>query len=772
MLLVFPFGACGGGGDDSGTPRAENEAVCGDGIVDTSEACDDNNKISGDGCSSTCIQENSCDTALDYYLVAESAGEDAAQINADLKERSNDLEGCGGTGREVVYSYTAPSKGILFLHLVAADPLMLSVQSACSNAAQSYACVDAGDTSEITVAADQTITLVVDSPPSVTGTGAFTLNATFLPLLVNGASCDLEGDRNRCDTNLRCAQNPNEQPKCTSNSAPSLTTATVFRTGREGNDLYISVSGADAEGDVTSIVMQGMEANGTEKNNGTFSLRETMVQAGPFTKTFVGYNYFKSFPNVTKFNVAVKDSGGLSSETLSNQSAVYSLHISRNNSCDPFELINVCDTGLRCTGQSPVCVDGHAPILSEVGFFDADSTRGKRIVVRGADTDRDVVSARIDFIGATVNGGAFVNVPVQHAANTTELLFQVNASSLVDVTGVSVRLKDATGVMSNLLTRNLMNFPEPLNSGASCDVGRRFNVCGSNLTCISDHCASGSAPTITKAAYLRQPEGDFVLLEGHDTEKDIATVKFEFFDGASGILDSPNGNKVGDPGYLVYSVAGREEGDGNFFIPFNVSALSFAATKIVITLTDTSGLNVARTVTLAPLEIVETGDACSDHGFDQCEAGTRCSSAHVCVPVDDLRKAACGSAITDLSEPLGTQGPSLWDPPASCTGARLIGGAPEVVATFTLGTARNVTISTDNDGTTFDTILYVLRLDANACNGELLPAAVACNDDVTPRRNFTSRLELNALAAGTYLVVVDAYDELGGNVKLTIDGIP
>lgn len=789
---------CDGSTDDSvagtgGTP-------CGDGILEAPEACDDGNTVNGDGCSKQCVIENSCDIAEPFDLHATDGTGLSQIVTADLSHRpSMTQESCGGAGREYIFAYTAESAGVLSLHLTSDDPLILAARSICGDSSFEQLCVATGSTTELRVAAEQVTYLIVDAPAGTTGAAPFTLSATLLPIITAGGRCDGNQLLNVCDTGFRCEQNVSS-PTCVANTAPVLQSATALRTGRKSKDLYIAVAGTDAEGDVTSIVLQGLDDNGVPVSAATtYSLREDAFSAGPFTGTFAAYGYFTQYPTATSFVITLKDSGALLSAPLTQTRADAPIR-DAGASCDKNELVNLCatgaTTGYRCpsTMDNPTCVAGASPVLTadRVAYFVADAYGNQRLVITGSDDDSDLEAATLEFLddsdqpvavhfsnGTTTSS---LDVAINNAPNTPELAFQVNASMLpITVTKVAITLKDHTRRESERRIAVRGTYPEK-STGATCDTTRRFDHCAPGLACTGTPtatCSAGAAPTITRAAYLHVPEGDFVLIEGNDADRDLATVQLNFFNsrGDAVTVFDANGDGAADQNYFIQSVAGLEESNGDFFLPLDVSRLSDLAPKIGVTLTDFGGLTVSPgdPLSLSVQDTKATGEACSLHGFDQCESGTRCSANELCTGISSLREAACTAADPALltATPTwtsSTNSPSLWDPPAGCA-ADDPHGAPEGVGRFVITSPTNtVVISTNHAGTTFDTILYVVAAPP-ACNSDTEdPVLLNCNDDTNANlHNYTSEKTLTNLPVGTYLVIVDSYDAVGGTFELSVD---
>jgi hypothetical protein len=85
---------------------------------------------------------------------------------------------------------------------------------------------------------------------------------------------------------------------------------------------------------------------------------------------------------------------------------------------------------------------------------------------------------------------------------------------------------------------------------------------------------------------------------------------------------------------------------------------------------------------------------------------------------------------------------------------------PEIVLMYRLFTAQTVTFSLDQDGTNFDTVLYVRKNDC-------LSGLEFCNDDAGI---FTTASEITAnLTPGDYFIIIDGFNGTSGDFELLID---
>ena len=169
---------------------------------------------------------------------------------------------------------------------------------------------------------------------------------------------------------------------------------------------------------------------------------------------------------------------------------------------------------------------------------------------------------------------------------------------------------------------------------------------------------------------------------------------------------------------------------------------------------------------LAPLAVRGSGEACDLQGFDVCTDGLACNddstASSRCEDLDAARARRCATApvIEVGARTRGTtKGASLWDPPDGCA-SEARRGRPEAVLRLRLPSpVSSLAIATLADGTTFDSVVTVL----DGCGARA--TALACNDDDPPP---VSRVRIDHLPAGDYIVVVDSLDRSGGAFELTV----
>lgn len=364
---------------------------------------------------------------------------------------------------------------------------------------------------------------------------------------------------------------------------------------------------------------------------------------------------------------------------------------------------------------------------------------------------------------------AFPNLALEHA----------------NVARVAARMRDASGNVGAVVEVALQ--PQPVvGLNGSCDATYVQNRCDVDLGCKGSPttCRAPEAPQVTRAAYLRDPEGPRVLVQGADLDDDMGRVRLDYADanGNPVMLDTDN-DGVPDTSTMETTLLSSPS-PGTWLLKQQAAAgFDTLVQRITATPADSGDrVGAPMTMVLSDAPVRSAGQTCSDVGFDVCTAGYACMKASTtatsttCVSLSSARSqqctAAAGStvmlsatrtALTGLAD-----GASLWDPPAGCANGDPK-GRPEAVAmlrvpTPPVGKTWQVGITTQLPGTTFDTVVYVYKGSASATAAT---SALACNDD-GPGGGAGSSITLSGQAAGDYYIVVDSWGAEGGAFELQV----
>jgi len=346
---------------------------------------------------------------------------------------------------------------------------------------------------------------------------------------------------------------------------------------------------------------------------------------------------------------------------------------------------------------------------------------------------------------------------------------------------VRVVLVDALGARSAPIDATVSDQPV-LALDALCDSASVENRCEDGLGCrgaVPAVCTAGVAPSIVRTVYLTHPAGAQVLVEGADADDDVSQIDIAFFDG-TGTPIPLDLDADGTPEATSFAADARDTSSGGtFFYRFAASAYFAGAVPRVSVIARDRGSRASEPVfaDLTAPTARSVGQACDARGFDSCGVSV-CSPGVVgatnrCVEVGAARRTACTDALTvDVTSGAGSvrgelHEPSLWDAPAGCSSGDPT-ARPEAAVRFVLAApASRVVLSTNNAYTNFDSTLYAIA----GCAGA--PIVAWCADDrPTEERSWLATLELRALPAGEYFVVVDAFAAAPGRFQLDVTVTP
>lgn len=275
------------------------------------------------------------------------------------------------------------------------------------------------------------------------------------------------------------------------------------------------------------------------------------------------------------------------------------------------------------------------------------------------------------------------------------------------------------------------------------------------------------APTLSDVGYYNDSDlGQRILIRGKDLNGDVASYKIRLF--KSGVATTYDVGSEEQPN-VVSEVSGSitpNPLEATFLVTID-SSLDFtqAVDSLRITVTDQGGRTSAeKTANLTTTPVVTAGGTC-DPVFKRCATGSVCakssasSANYTCIATNTARTQACNAAIV-LQPPAisSVRGQlrlySLWDIPPSC-GTDSTAEVDSVVKLKLASAASKVTLTTENDFTNFDTVLYYLDKGCGNQPSTCAEGTCMCSDDIPEPRSSKSRLELTNLAAGDHFIVVD-----------------
>ncbi len=222
------------------------------------------------------------------------------------------------------------------------------------------------------------------------------------------------------------------------NTTPALDVFNAHVTGRDGDDITLSASGTDAEGDVLflaahftndagdSVDVFDTHWNGIADQPEDRLLFDASLLGHPrFSGTVTLSGFASRFQDATKVTMHLEDSAGNVSEDQT-VSIGQQVEKTLSESCDPDIITSRCERGLSCTGTKPTCHSGQAPALVNALYMRASD--GPRLLANGGDPDDDLAVLRLEFFDAA-------NAPVKIDLNGDQI---PDASSWdLDAYGVS-----------------------------------------------------------------------------------------------------------------------------------------------------------------------------------------------------------------------------------------------------------------------------------------------------------------------------------------------
>jgi len=412
-----------------------------------------------------------------------------------------------------------------------------------------------------------------------------------------------------------------------------------------------------------------------------------------------------------------------------------------------------------------------------------------RLTLIGSDNDKDIDRVRLrlfDDAGQPLNAfrSGLSDTPDTHetvlsfdvasdVTNKKDILATATLRNIFpayEPASVEVALIDSNGFESSFVESDVIA-QDILNQGEACDETYTENRCQPGLGCREAQCKDGLPPEVTKVAYLNGQGGTRILVTGTEPEDDIDSVLIEFLDNAgSPVLIDLDSDEVPESDSFVLNAQGSST-DGTFFVRLDPSGEFESQVKqIAVTATDLFDHEGARKTTkLVASPIRSTGQGCDPRGFDVCNANSACVQATngttwSCRDKNQLRKAECSAApelALDGTPLVGfADGGSLFDAPSGCSSGDPTGRAEGVVRLILESPAAKLTLSTNNPGTSFDTVLYLVK----AC-GETTDAPLGCADE--SEASAAATLELDLVPAGNYLVVIDSWGATAGEFVLT-----
>jgi hypothetical protein len=415
------------------------------------------------------------------------------------------------------------------------------------------------------------------------------------------------------------------------------------------------------------------------------------------------------------------------------------------------------------------------------------------LTVTGTDPAADVIGGLVTFYDGSGNEVIFFDSDWngQRDASEGAVTFDQNVrgqqsmtatitfSGLLDynpaIKGVALRLvSGVSGACSKAQAE--IKAQAQRGEGESCDDTYVEDRCNYGLGCRGEPltCMPSEAPQLTRMAYQKIGQELRILVEGTDPDDDVARIELTFFnsDGGSVSLDLDSDGIANESFFVIEQGIVNEA--GIFFVeltPYHTLAdLVDTIQAVPYDWAEQSG--EAMSATLGPPIARAGSQSCDAHGFERCVTGTVCvpgvvGEENLCTVIQSLRQDMCEVATEITVSRSGastfgsTSGVSLWEPPGECV-ADMASGRPEAVVKLHLPEAvEHLLVTTEQPGSSFDTVIYLLP----GCYAQTVQT-ISC-DDNNPD-SVQSTLELDNVAAGDYIVVIDSWGPYGGLFELFV----
>ncbi|HVW25397.1 MAG TPA: hypothetical protein VHC69_08500 [Polyangiaceae bacterium] len=201
------------------------------------------------------------------------------------------------------------------------------------------------------------------------------------------------------------------------NTVPAADTFDAHVTGRFGDDITLSASGTDAEGDVLFLSASFENDSGDpvavfdthwdgmpDSNEDRLLFDTSLLGKTRFDGTVTLAGFATRFPDATHLTLHLEDAAGHLSPDKS-LSIGQQVEKKQGESCDPDIVASRCERGLACTGTKATCQPGTTPALVNALYMRASD--GPRLLATGGDDADNIAALRLQFFD---NSGAPVKI--------------------------------------------------------------------------------------------------------------------------------------------------------------------------------------------------------------------------------------------------------------------------------------------------------------------------------------------------------------------------
>lgn len=311
-------------------------------------------------------------------------------------------------------------------------------------------------------------------------------------------------------------QNPDAGPDAPGpNGEPAITALEARTVGRTGEDLLVTVGGADAEGDVLYVTISffdrvgaplaatDLDGNGTPDASGRALFAEPVSGETSFTGHLSFPGLIGREPNLASVRLYLEDAGGHLSPEVTAQVLEQAV-LEFGQSCDPEGILNRCQAPFSCRSDPPSCLEGLPPEITQFAYLRDDN--GPRMLFFGTDPDNDVASIFLEFLDDAGNPttvdldnddtpeSTSLDVDVRGNGADGEFFHAIQSAVGFDtlVPKLAATATDEQGHTGARVLASIANTPVR-SAGQACDLRGFFDTCANNTVCVLT--ADGSRST-------------------------------------------------------------------------------------------------------------------------------------------------------------------------------------------------------------------------------------------------------------------------------------
>ena len=332
--------------------------------------------------------------------------------------------------------------------------------------------------------------LFVDSAVVLRDSTGLESEPVFDPLgeeVGEGDECTPDGTGGACTDGLVCGI----EGTCEEALPPELISLSAVRLS--AGEVQFVIEGADPNGDVVGQTSSLLDAEGAVVVGPIdLIIDDDVTGLDEFTVTST-IGGFDVFPEATDVDLLLRDSAGLTSETLS---VVIPVLRGAGEECVGDGVTDLCEDGTSCV--EGVCTGTPPTISDATAIQNEDNSRLLDVTVNGTDPDGDVVSMDIDFLdaeGESITGGPITidaaaladpfGVTYVDADFTFRVQFNWEGALILGVQDAVVTVTDSLGETTEPFE---FSFRPTVGLASECDAEEIEVFCATGFACIEGLC--------------------------------------------------------------------------------------------------------------------------------------------------------------------------------------------------------------------------------------------------------------------------------------------